>query len=86
MDLTIDPMTGERRDREVITNLLQMIQSSPVRDSCHQASLIHNCLSDKFWREREREKGMGSVEWSPVCQIHFGINTVRYVGHVVLSY
>ena len=56
MDLTIDPMTGERRDREVITNLLQMIQSSPVRDSCHQASLIHNCLSDKFWRERERER------------------------------
>ena len=48
MDLTIDPMTGERRDREVIRNLLQMIQSSPVRDSCHQASLIHNCLSDNL--------------------------------------
>ena len=57
---SIDPVTGERRDREFIRNLLQMIQSPPVRDSCHQATLIRNCLSDKFWRERE--KGMGSVE------------------------
>ena len=56
----IDPATGERRDREVIRNLLQMVRSPPVRDSCHQATLIRNCLSDKFWRERE--KGMGSVE------------------------
>ena len=49
---SIDPVTGERRDREFIRNLLQMIQSPPVRDSCHQATLIRNCLSDKFWRER----------------------------------
>ncbi|XP_066028735.1 uncharacterized protein [Pocillopora verrucosa] len=53
MDLTIDPATGERRDREVIRNLLQMVRSPPVRDSCHQATLIRNCLSDKFLREKE---------------------------------
>ena len=69
MDLTIDPVTGERRDREVIRNLLQMIQSSPVRDSCHQASLIHNCLSDKFWRERE---GHG------VCWPHFTLGLIQW--------
>ena len=51
---SIDPVTGERRDKEFIRNLLQMIRSPPVRDSCHQATLIRNCLSDKFWRERER--------------------------------
>ena len=53
MDLTIDPATGERRDREVIRNLLQMVRSPPVRDSCHQATLIRNRLSDKFLREKE---------------------------------
>ena len=35
MDLTIDPVTWERRDREVMRNLLQMAQSPPVRDTCH---------------------------------------------------
>ena len=53
MDLTIDLATGERRDREVIRNLLQMIRSPPVRDTCHRATLIRNSLSDKFWREKE---------------------------------
>ena len=53
MDLTIDPVTGERRDREVIRNLLQMTRSPPVRDTCHQATLIRNCLSERFWREKE---------------------------------
>ena len=53
MDLTIDPATGERRDREVIRNLLQMTQGSPVRDTCHQATSIRNCLSEKLWREKE---------------------------------
>ena len=48
MDLTIDPVTGERRDREVIINLLQMTRSPPVRDICHQATLIRNCLSETF--------------------------------------
>ena len=54
---SIDPVTGERRDKEFIRNLLQMIRSPPVQDSCHQATLIRNCISDKFWRARE--KGMG---------------------------
>ena len=51
--LTIVPVTGERRDREVIRNLLQMTRSPPVRDTCHQATLIPNCLSEKLWREKE---------------------------------
>lgn len=50
---TIDPVTGERRDREVIRNLLQMTRSPPVRDTCHQATLIRNCLSEKLGREKE---------------------------------
>ena len=53
MDLTIDPVTGERRDREVIRNQLQMTRSPPVRDTCHQATLIRSCLSEKLRREKE---------------------------------
>ena len=51
MDLTIDPERGETG--KVIKDLLQMIRSPPVQDTCHQASLIRYCLSDKFWREKE---------------------------------
>ena len=53
MNLTIDPVSRERRDREVIRNLLQMTQSPPVRDTCHQATLIRNCPSENLWREEE---------------------------------
>ena len=53
MDLSLDPVTGERRSREVIRNLLQMNRCRAVRDTCHQANLIRNCLADQLWNEKE---------------------------------
>ena len=51
--LTIDPVTGERRNVEVIRKLLQMTRSPPVRDTFHQATLIRNCL--KSCGERKKD-------------------------------
>ena len=51
--LTIDPVTGERRNVEVIRKLLQMTRSPPVRDTCHQATLIRSCL--KSCGERKKD-------------------------------
>ena len=40
LDLTLDPTTGERRDRDTVRALLHMWQCPPLRYTNHQADLI----------------------------------------------
>lgn len=54
-DPTIDPASGERRDREVIRELLMMTQCRPLRGSQRNSSAerIRQALIQKLWREKE---------------------------------
>ena len=49
LDLTLDPATNQRRDRNRVRELLQMLPCEKVRDSCQQANNIRNALADKFF-------------------------------------
>ncbi|XP_038050624.1 protein ANTAGONIST OF LIKE HETEROCHROMATIN PROTEIN 1-like [Patiria miniata] len=53
LDMTNDPATGERRDRDKIRALLHMNLSPPVRNTNRQAETTRSCLATKFWREKE---------------------------------
>ena len=53
LNLTIDPVTNQRRDRERIRELLQMTSCDKIKDSCHQANVIRDALTEKFFVERE---------------------------------
>lgn len=53
LNLTVDPVTNRRRDREQIRELLQMTSCDKIRDSCHQANVIRDALADKFFVEKE---------------------------------
>ena len=44
LDVTLDPTTGERRDRDTIRALLCTCQCPPLRDTNHQADLIRKKL------------------------------------------
>ena len=54
LDLTLDPLTNERRDRDTIRKLLKMRSCPKTRDSCGQASNIRDSLCDKLWKEKLR--------------------------------
>ena len=54
LDLTIDPITNQKRDRKTIRDLLQMRNCKPVKDSSKAANCIRNALSDKLWEEKQR--------------------------------
>ena len=49
LDLTVDPITNQRRDRALIREMLQMSSCAKIRDSCHQANIIRNALADKLF-------------------------------------
>ncbi len=53
MDLSLHPQTGEKRDREVIREMLDMTRCLPIRDTCRQANLVRDCLVDLLWTEEE---------------------------------
>lgn len=53
LDLTIDPTTQERRDRDEIRKLLQMRECRSVRDVSGEAIKIRNSLCEKLWMEKE---------------------------------
>ena len=49
LNLTIDPVTNQRRDRERIRELLQMTSCGKIRDSGHQANAIWDALAEKLF-------------------------------------
>ena len=53
LNLTIDPKTNQRRDRERIRELLQMTSYGKIRDSGHQANAIRDPLAEKLFAEKE---------------------------------
>lgn len=53
LNLTIDPVTNQRRDRERIRELLHMTSCGKIRDSGHQANAIRDTLAEKLFAEKE---------------------------------
>jgi len=53
LDLTLDPVRNQRRDRNRIREILQMLPCEKVRDSCQQADIIQNTLADKLFSEKQ---------------------------------
>ena len=53
LDLTLDPVTNQRRDRNQIRELLQMTYSEKIRDSSRQANTIRDALADKLFMEKQ---------------------------------
>ena len=62
LDLSINPGSGERRDRATINPLLHMYLSPPELDTNHQAKLIRSKLTKKCWDEKQ---GHG-VHWANI--------------------
>lgn len=50
-DLTIDPLTNQKRNRNAIRALLNMSNCKPVKDSSRYANQIRTALTNKLWRE-----------------------------------
>lgn len=53
LDLTVDPATNDRRDREVIRRILNMRSCKRVPDNSRQAARIRDALTQKLWKEKE---------------------------------
>ena len=53
LDLSIDPVTSEKRNREKIREVLQMRNCTKVRDSSSQAENVRAVLTEKLWLEKE---------------------------------
>lgn len=53
LDLTIDPITSQRRDRNTIRELLNMRNCKPVKDSSVAAGRIRDVLTEKLWKEKK---------------------------------
>ncbi|CAB3979844.1 Hypothetical predicted protein [Paramuricea clavata] len=53
LDLTFDPVTNERRDRETIRNLLQMRSCRKINNHAAEAERIHDTLCEKLWNEKK---------------------------------
>ena len=53
LDLTVDPATNGRRDRETIRKLLQLTSCGKIRDTSHEARKIRNTLTEKLSLEKQ---------------------------------
>ena len=53
LNLTVDPVTNQRRDRQQICELLQMTSCEKIRDSSHQANVIRDALAAKLFVEKQ---------------------------------
>ena len=53
LDLTLDPVTSQKRDRNRIRELLQMTSCEKIRDSSKQANVIRDALADKLFMEKQ---------------------------------
>lgn len=62
LNLTVNPITNQRRDRQQIQELLQMTSCGKIRDSSHQANVIHDANAEKLFAERERQSLLNSID------------------------
>ena len=53
LDLTIDPHTNKKRDRNTIRELLNMRNCKQVKDSSMAANRIRAALTDEMWAEKQ---------------------------------
>ena len=53
LDLTLDPVTNQRRDRNQVRELLQMTSCESIRDSIKLANAIRDALADKLFMEKQ---------------------------------
>ena len=53
LDLTLDPVTNQRRDRNRISELLQMTSCEKIRDSSKQVNAIRDALTEKLFMEKQ---------------------------------
>jgi hypothetical protein len=53
LNLTFDPLTNQRRDRNTIRELLNMRYCKPVKDSSIAANHIRVALIDSLWTEKQ---------------------------------
>lgn len=51
LDLTLDPLTNERRDWATIRNQLQMRACNKIKNTNAQAERIRDTLCEKLWEE-----------------------------------
>lgn len=56
LDLSVDPSTQEKRDREEIRKLLQMTDCRSSKDTSDEAVKVRDALSEKLWVEKETGK------------------------------
>ena len=52
-DLTVDPATNKRRDREKVRRLLKMRDCRKIQDTNKKAEEIRSALTKKCWNEKE---------------------------------
>lgn len=52
-DLSIDPITNQKRDRETVRQMLQMRSCRKVNDTSVEASRNRDALAEKFYLEKE---------------------------------
>jgi len=55
LDLSLDS-NGQKRNQEEIRKLLQMSNSSSIRDVSLEANKVRNALCEKLWLEKETDK------------------------------
>ena len=53
LDLTLDPVTNQRRDKNQVRELLQMTSCERIRDASKQANAIRDALADKLFMEEQ---------------------------------
>lgn len=53
LDLTLDPVTNQRRERNQVRELLQMTSCERIRDSSKQANAIRDAQADKLFMEKQ---------------------------------
>ena len=52
LDLSIDPNTNEKRNSEIVRELLQMRECRKVKDTSKKAEKIRDALAEKLWSEK----------------------------------
>ena len=58
LDLTLDSVTNQRRDRNQVRELLQMTSCERNRDSSKQANAMRDALADKRCIEKKNQGGL----------------------------
>ena len=52
LDMTLDPISSQRRDRATVRELLDMSSCRKINDTCQQANVIRDTLAQKLFLEK----------------------------------